>query len=181
MNFLGWGGCRDLQRVKFSTRKKIIFNPQTDQNPKKIFFSTRNLKNFYVTILALKIFKTAYNIRISIGYKDNFRQVFGINQISSGLGSSKFWYFSEKKLVFKPELDPNNYKLKPENRPELGKIWFSNPNPTRFRVWVGSGRVFFVSGIRCRALGGGRCNLFIPGKVSKYTVVDEIKGIFSHF
>ena len=62
---------RDLQRVKFST--------QTRQ--KKIFFSTLDLRNFYVAILSLKIFKTAYNIRISIGYKDNFCQVFGINQI----------------------------------------------------------------------------------------------------
>ena len=37
--------------------------------------------NSYVTILELKIFKTVYNIRISIGYKDNFCQVFGVNQI----------------------------------------------------------------------------------------------------
>ena len=37
--------------------------------------------NSYVTILALKIFKNAYNVRISIGYKDNFCQVFGVNQI----------------------------------------------------------------------------------------------------
>ena len=62
-------------------------------------------KNFYITILALKISKTAYNIRISIGYKDNFYQVFGINQIFSRLGSSKFQYFFEKKLVFKPAPD----------------------------------------------------------------------------
>ena len=47
-----------LQRVKFSTR-------------------IRPKKDFYVTILALKILKTAYNIRITIGYKDNF---FSINE-----------------------------------------------------------------------------------------------------
>ena len=66
------------------TRKKIFFKPKPDPNPKK---------NFYITILALKIFKTAYNIRISIGYKSNFCQVFGINEFSLRLGSSKFQYF----------------------------------------------------------------------------------------
>ena len=62
-------------------------------------------KKIYVSIVSLKISKTAYNIRISIGYKDNFYQVFGINQIFLRLGSSKFQYFSEKKLVFKPAPD----------------------------------------------------------------------------
>ena len=80
-------GTRDLQKVKFSTptrpekifntrnptltRKNIFFKPKPDLNLEKYFFFNPKLK---------KIFKAAYNIRIAIGYKDNFCQVFGINQ-----------------------------------------------------------------------------------------------------
>ena len=56
------------------TCKEKTFQTKPDQE-KKIFQTETRLepeKNFYVTILALKIFKTAFNIRISIGYKDNF-------------------------------------------------------------------------------------------------------------
>ena len=53
-------------------RKNFFFKLKPDANPKKYFLSTRNLNNFYFTISALNIFKTTYNIRISIGYKDNF-------------------------------------------------------------------------------------------------------------
>ena len=93
--------------------KSKIFNP----NPKKIFFSTRNLKNFYVTILALKIFKTAFNIRIPISYKDHFCQVFGINQI---LDQASFNIFPKKSWCLNP--NPTRTKrLKPENRSEPEK------------------------------------------------------------
>ena len=104
---------RDLQRVKFSirTRPEKIFNTRPEPEEK-----------FYVIILALKIVKTAYNIRISIGYKDNICQIFGINQAS--------------------------FNIFPK------KSWFSNPLPTRTLpdFWFESGRVFFVSGTRCRSL-----------------------------
>ena len=76
--------------------KKKFFQTKTRPEPEKIFFSTRNLRNSYFKILALKIFKTAYNIRIYIGYKDNFCQVFGINHISSRQVS----VFFRKKVSF---------------------------------------------------------------------------------
>ena len=106
--------------------KSKIFNP----NPKKNFFKPkpdlnliRILINFYITILAIKILKTAYNIRISIGYKDNFCQVFRINQdldqASFNIFPKKSWFLNpnpnptrpdptrpRKKLVFKPKPDP---------------------------------------------------------------------------
>ena len=39
-----------LNRNPTRTEKKIFFKLKPDPNPKKYFFSTRNLKNFYVTI-----------------------------------------------------------------------------------------------------------------------------------
>ena len=61
--------------------EKKNFQAQTRPELEKIFIFNPNLKNVYVTVLGLNIFKIAYNIRISIGYKDNFRQVFGMNQV----------------------------------------------------------------------------------------------------
>ena len=134
--------------------KKFFFKHKPDPNPKKIFFSTRNLKNCYFTILALKIFKTAFNIQIPISYKDHFCQVFGINQI---LDQASFNIFPKKSWCLNP--NPTRTKrLKPENRSEPEKNWFSNPNPTRFRVWVGSG--FF----RFR----------YPMQLSAYDVIDSL-------
>ena len=77
-------------RNPIRARKKIFFNPKPDPN----------FKNFQVTILALKIFKTAYNIRISIGYKDNFCQVLGINQIVFKTWIKQVSIFFRKKVNF---------------------------------------------------------------------------------
>ena len=86
--------------------RKIFFKPKPDPNLKEnSFFNPKpdpNSKKFYGSI-----FKSAYNIRFAIDYKDNFYQVFVKIRFSSRLGSSKFQNFSEKKLVFKPEPDPN--------------------------------------------------------------------------
>ena len=108
----------DLQRVKFSTQtlpekifntrnptrtRKIVFSNANPTRTRKKFFQleTRtNLKNIYVTILALKIFETAYNIRITIGYKDNFYQIFGINQILFKTWIKQVSIFFRKKVGF---------------------------------------------------------------------------------
>ena len=89
------------------TRKNFFFKPKPDptRTQKNTFFNPK-FKNFYFTILALKIFKTAFNIRISIGYKDNFYQVFGINQIFFKRWVKQVSIFFRKKVGFKPEPDP---------------------------------------------------------------------------
>ena len=97
----------------FSSKRKI-FNP----NPTRIF------KKNYVTISALQIFKTAYNIQMSIGYKDNFCQSFGINQ---DLDQASFNSF------------PKKISFQTRNGPDFG---------------FESSRFLFVSGTRCRSLKG---------------------------
>ena len=75
----------------------------------KIFFNLKpdpNLKNFYVTILKLKIFKSAYNIRISIGYKNSICQVFGTNQIFFKTWIKEVSIFFRKKVGFKSRTRP---------------------------------------------------------------------------
>ena len=92
------------------TRKKFLITI-TRAEPEKNFFQTQTQlkpekKIFYVTILALKIFKTASNIRISIGYKDNICQR---------------WFLSPNPT--------RTRKLKPENRPEPEKKMVFKPEP----------------------------------------------------
>ena len=74
------------------------------------------------------MFKTAYNIRISIGYKDNFCQVFGINQIFFKTSIKQVSIFFLKKLVFKPEPDPNK-KVKPRKPTRTLKKFVIKPEP----------------------------------------------------
>ena len=104
------------------TRKKFYFKPKPDPNLTRKIFSTRNpteSKNFYGTILALKIFKSASKIRISIGYKDNFvkylvliKFLHGMDQASFNIFPKKSWHLNRnptrtrRKLIFKPEPDP---------------------------------------------------------------------------
>ena len=80
------------------------------QRGTEIFFSEMKTVNIMLSIKP--------NIRISIGYKDNFCQVFGINQIFF-----KTWIKQVSIFFFE-------------------KSWFLNQNPIRFRVGVGR-RVFF--------------------------------------
>ena len=70
------------------------------------------------------MFKTAYNIRISIGYKDNFCQVFGINQIFFKTWIKQVSIFFRKKLVFKPE---------PDMISGLSRVGFFLVSGTRYR------------------------------------------------
>ena len=70
-----------IPKTRLGPEKKIFFKPKPDPNAKKKNFNLKpdpNPKNFYDKILPLK---NAFNIRISIGYKDNFSQVFDINLI----------------------------------------------------------------------------------------------------
>ena len=68
------------------------------QRGTEIFYSEMKTVNIMLSIEP--------NIRISIGYKDNFCQVFGINQIFFKTWIKQVSIFFRKKLVFKPEPDP---------------------------------------------------------------------------
>ena len=89
------------------------------QRGTEIFFSEMKTVNIMLSIEP--------NIRISIGYKDNFCQVFGINQIFFKTWIKQVLIFFRKKLVFKPEPDP-------------------------ISGWSRASGFFFVSGARCRSL-----------------------------
>ena len=99
----------------------------------------------------------ASDTAFSLLCKDNFCQVFGINQISS----SKFQYFSEKKLVFKPEPDPNK-KVETRKPTQTRQKLVFKPEPDPISGLSRVGSVFFVLGTRCRSLTPPQKNIKTP-------------------